>query len=263
MVVTAAHNGTDNTYMHCADACILREDTHSPPRPHGTERAAVPSLSTQAYMRRMHGHVSSGVVDVATLFTHGDISTGGSAPIATVSQNKSSVSPCPVRVESAHATPSSSQLAPFTDHKDEKSCTQVSGGYRGGSQAPMTDTDSDSVLDQKFVALGHHIEHCSSRLFNELRQKMKVEREFFQSCAAELPTELLDGNGAGLKTMMNKGFLGQKGWSVRGKVAVARLLLAYDRDVLLAQLGALSQVCGPSIYWSNPPTSYSVATHLN
>lgn len=42
--------------------------------------------------------------------------------------------------------------------------------------------------------------------------------------------------------MPAKGLFGQRGWSDKGKVALVRLMLKYHRDVLLAQLGMLSQV---------------------
>lgn len=105
--------------------------------------------------------------------------------------------------------------------------------------------DCKSKLEQQCVALGHRLDHCSSQIFKELRQKMKVQRELFD--LASLPQELLCDDSVGMKTVLVKGFLGQRNWCAEDKVAVAELLLSYNSSVLYTQLSMLSQVSATAI----------------
>jgi hypothetical protein len=95
-------------------------------------------------------------------------------------------------------------------------------------------------IQQSCAALGHHIEHCSSHIFINLRQKMKVSRELYDP--SNMPQELLDGSVVGMKTVLAKGLVGQRGWTNEGKVAVVKMLLAYNNNDLLAQLGMHAHV---------------------
>lgn len=173
------------------------------------------------------------------------------APVATVSHSTAFRSQF-----TAHSTPCSAvgasnqrlgvPSAAFPSFSADQSvltsCEEAPVQQYAGPQEPSSEAESDSVMQKNFVSPGDDIEHCSSRIFNELRQRMKVETEFFD--AADAPTELLDGSGVESKTMLYKRFLGYRGWSAKGKVAVVRLLLAYDCGRAHAPRTARSAIAG-------------------
>lgn len=258
MVVTQTHSRRAHT--QCADAWIpLNAPSHKPRPSSTTEHVpeyARPVISTQQLQKckAPHGCNSNAIVDVNKLFNNSIAReyTDG-CELVTTAQRSSSRAEVPfscTTTQNASTSentssqgfnaPASISSCPPEDNRLPEQGEEDSDAHDVSMSAAMP-SDFDSILQQNCVSLGHHIEHCSSRIFNELKQKMKVEREFFDH--SDMPAELLDKSAAGLKTMLTKGFLGQRGWSDKSKVSVVKLLLVYDRDVLLAQLGMLSQVC--------------------
>jgi hypothetical protein len=121
----------------------------------------------------------------------------------------------------ASATPVSQpdscwNMAPF-DQPEDTSDMILSVPWKGIRETEVSASSSNQEKDYKIAidiskscaSLGHHIENCSTHIFNNLRQKMKVAREFFDP--SNMPKELLDGSVVGMKTVLAKGLLGQRG----------------------------------------------------
>ena len=95
------------------------------------------------------------------------------------------------------------------------------------------------MIKQRFRDLADAIERCSSRIFYDLKGRLRNDRSFCDTSG--IPSEVLKGDA--LKTVVSGGLRGASGWNSRARFAVVRMLLAYEKGILFAQLGALSTVC--------------------
>lgn len=99
--------------------------------------------------------------------------------------------------------------------------------------------EDHNAIKDNFKYLADVIERCSSRIFYDLKARLKTDRTFFD--ATGVPGEVLTGSA--LKSGVAGGLRGATGWNSRARVAVVRLLRSYDRSILLAQIGAVAEVC--------------------
>jgi hypothetical protein len=106
----------------------------------------------------------------------------------------------------------------------------------GGTTGTKPRDDINLLLSK----LSDYIARCSSRIFYELKVRIHTDTSFCTSVGTEIPLEVM--NGSALKTVISQGLKGASGWSLQARIAVVRMLLAYDRAILFAQLGALSEV---------------------
>lgn len=244
---TLARGHKSNACM-CADACLHLDHPHESANERGLPQGPPATASAQQQLRTARGCSSSQVQHAkvackASTAVANHVSPDHAATAA--SKDASSTHHPPSWVLGASSKPfaaaSSEVETLLTEHHTEQQAADDQETQKARTLSERRASDHVGVFQQSCELLGHLLDHCSSHIFNELRQKMKVQREFFDP--SDVPKELLDGSVVGLKTMLAKGMTGQRGWSDKGMLAVVKLLLAYDRDVLLAQLGMLSQVC--------------------
>lgn len=115
---------------------------------------------------------------------------------------------------------------------------QAAHHVAASSAAAHTLPEAHNDMKQRFRELADAIERCSSRIFYDLKARLRNDRSFCDT--AGVPSEVLEGSA--LKTVISEGLRGSTGWNSRARVAVVRMLLYYEKCILFAQLGALSSV---------------------
>jgi hypothetical protein len=101
-----------------------------------------------------------------------------------------------------------------------------------------TDPETEDDMKNRFKELSDYVERCSGRIFYDLKVRLRTNASF--CTLAGVPNEVRTGSA--LKSVISQGLRGATGWNLQARLAVVRMLLAYDRAILLAQLGALSEV---------------------
>jgi predicted RNA binding protein with dsRBD fold (UPF0201 family) len=233
--------------MHCVDGCAyvhLPFHTKEPPLGHISEAPHPISSFPGRLTKKTRAITSNECPDVGRKCAHADAQANRSK--GTKVQVAASDAPC------SHPDSSMKMHTVKRSHASLDSIPEVLTEHRIDNTVAASSTEqatNENVaieLQKSLASLGHHIEHCSStaqdllNTFTELRQKMKVAREFLDP--SNIPKELLDGSAVGLKSVLARGLVGHRVWTDKGKVADVKLLLAYDNKILLSQLGMHTHV---------------------
>jgi hypothetical protein len=116
--------------------------------------------------------------------------------------------------------------------------TQIISHTEVCSENGTTDPEPEDDIKLRCKELADYVEHCSGRIFYDLKVRLRTDVSF--CTLSGVPNEVRTGSA--LKSAISQGLRGATGWNLQARLAVVRMLLAYDRAILLAQLGALSEV---------------------
>jgi hypothetical protein len=107
-------------------------------------------------------------------------------------------------------------------------------------QRDTTGQTPEDDIKLRFNMLSDYLGRCSSSIFYELQGRLRTDMSFRSSVGSGIPNEVK--NESELKVVIAQGLRGATGWSLKARLAVVRMLLDYDSTILLAQIGALSEV---------------------